>query len=146
MNAHRCPREDELLDACGRGFIGAELAAHVEECSSCHEIHLVVGALLDERVQAITEAPVPSAGTMRWRMQIRHQQEAQATARRSLLVGQAMTLAVAIALLVWLFGPDVRVGVREVIASIRLSTPLLVALATWLIFGPIAGYVAIRQK
>jgi predicted anti-sigma-YlaC factor YlaD len=146
MNIERCPHEGELLDAFGRGFIGPELAAHVEECHSCREIHLVAGALLDERVQAITEAPVPSAATMRWRMQVRLRQEAETTARRSLLVGQALTLAVAMALIAWLFGADVRVGVREAIAWIRLSTPVLIALATWLLLAPIAGYVAITQK
>lgn len=146
MNADRCPREGELLDAFGRGFVGPELAGHVEECSSCRELGAVAGALLDERVQAITEAPIPSAAAMRWRMQIRQKQEAQATARRSLLIGQAMTLAIALALVASLLGADLAVGVREWFTSIRLSAPLLIALGTWLLLGPIAGYVAIRQK
>ena len=146
MNADRCLREDELLDALGRGFIGAELTAHITECPSCAEVHLVAGAFFDERANAIAEAPVPSAGTMLWRMQMRQRREAQATARRSLLVGQAATLVVAIALVVALFGADLAIGIREVVSTIRLSTPLLLALATWVLAAPIAGYVAIRQK
>ena len=146
MIADRCQHEDELLEALGRGFIGPDLSAHMQECPSCVEIRLVAGAFLDERVQAVTEAPVPSAGTMLWRMQMRHLQESQATARRSLLVGQAVTLTVAIMLVVSFFGTDVAMGVREVIDSIRLSTPLLLTVATWLLVAPIAGYVAIRQK
>jgi predicted anti-sigma-YlaC factor YlaD len=146
MNADRCRREDELLDALGRGFVGAELAAHIAECPSCAEVHLVAGAFFEERVDAITEAPVPSAGTMLWRMQMRQRREAQATARRSLLVGQAATLVVAIALVVALFGADLAIGIREVVSTIRLSTPLLLALAAWVLAAPIAGYVAIRQK
>ncbi|HEY3052179.1 MAG TPA: hypothetical protein VGK04_02190 [Thermoanaerobaculia bacterium] len=146
MNAHRCQRENELLEALGRGFVGAELTAHVQECPACGELHMVAGALLDERVQAMAEASVPSAATMWLRLQMRHRQEAQAAARRSLLIGQAATLAIAIVLMISLFGVDVAVELREVIASIRVSTPLLLALATWLLLAPIAGYVALREK
>lgn len=141
-----CLREDELLDALGRGFIGPELTSHVDGCPSCSELRLVAGALLDDRTEAIQEAAVPAAGTMWWRMQLRRRQEAQATTRRSLLFGQAVTLSIAIALVAALFGADLAVGVREVITSIRLSTPLMIALATWSLLAPIAGWVAIRQK
>jgi len=146
MSAVTCPREDELLDALGAGFVGAELDAHVRECASCSELRLVTSALLDERATAIAEAPVPASGTMLWRMKMRRRQELQAAARRSLLVGQAVTVAVAIALIVVLFGEDIAGGVRELFATIRLSTPLALALAAWLLLAPIGGYVAIRQK
>lgn len=141
-----CHHEDELLDALARGFIDPDLRLHLQGCPSCSELRLVAGALLDDRVHAIAEAPVPSAGTMWWRMQVRQRQEAQATARRSLLVGQAVTLVVAMVLMVSLMGDDFALAVRHVIASIRLSTPLLLALATWILLAPIAGYMAIRQK
>ena len=141
-----CHREDELLEALQRGFVGPELTAHVAECAACTELHTVAGALLHERVDAITEAHVPSAGTMLWRMQARHRQDMQAAARRSLLIGQMGTVAIAITLVVAFFGVEVAGGVREMIAVLRVSTPLLIALATWLLLAPIAGYVAIRQK
>jgi hypothetical protein len=141
-----CPRADELLDALARGFVGPELAMHVDSCADCGELRLVAGALLDERVEAIAEAPVPSAAAMWWRMQVRRHEEAQARARRSLLIGQAATLAVALALVVSLLGADVAAGVRRAIASIQLGTPWLLALATWLLATPIAGWVALRQK
>lgn len=146
MTNQVCPREDELLDALGRGFLGAELEAHAAACAACSEVRLVAGALLDDRIEAIREAPVPSAGTMWWRMQIRQRQEAQALARRSLLIGQAVTLAIATTLMVVLLGADVAVGVREAFASLHLSTPVLLVLATWALAAPIAGWVAIRQK
>ncbi len=146
MNVERCRREDELLDALGRGFLGVELAAHADACPSCDELRLVAGALLDDRADAIAHAPVPSAGTMLWRMQMRRRREAQATARRTLLIGQAATLVIALALVVSLFGADLAVGIREVAGTIRLSTPLLLALATCILAAPIAGFVAIRQK
>jgi hypothetical protein len=146
MNGNRCHREDELLDSLGRGYLGADLKEHVDACTSCAEIHMVAGALLDERVQAVAEAPVPSAGTMLWRMQMRHRHDAQVAARRSLFVGQAVTLLVAIVLVVALVGASFAGGVREVYTAIRVHTPLWALLGAWLLMAPIGGWVAIRQK
>jgi hypothetical protein len=146
MSAPLCTREDELLDALGRGFVGSELAAHAEQCPSCTELRVVAGALLDDRTTAVSESAVPAAGTMWWRMQIRFRHERQTAARRSLLVGQAVTLVVALALIGLFFGSDLAAGAREVIAVVRVSTPLLLALATSLLVVPIAGWVALRQK
>ena len=144
--ANACPREDELLDALGAGFIGEELESHIRTCAACRELRLVAGALLDERVQAVTEAALPSSGTMLWRMQMRRRQEAQSAARRSLLIGQAVTLAAAIVLVFTLLGGILASEAVSVIASIKLSTPLLLAVAAWLLAAPIAGWVLIRQK
>lgn len=144
--ANTCPREDELLDALGAGFIGEELESHIASCAACRELRLVAGALLDESVQAVTEAALPSSGTMLWRMQMRRRQEAQATARRSLLIGQAVTLAAAIALVFTLLGGTLAGEAVNVITSIRLSPPLLLAVAIWLLAAPIAGWMLIRQK
>ncbi|MGZ8868867.1 MAG: hypothetical protein ACXW2P_11020 [Thermoanaerobaculia bacterium] len=146
MSAGRCEREDDLLDALGRGYIAPELAGHISGCSSCKELRLVAGALLDERIEAMAEAPVPSAGTVWWRMQVRHRHDVQAAARRSLLVGQAATLVIALGLVAAFFGAELTVGLREVITAVRLSTPLMIAVGAWLLLAPIAGYVAIRQK
>ena len=145
-NANACPREDELLDALGAGFIGQELESHIATCAECGELRLVAGALLDERIQAVTEAALPSSGTMLWRMQMRRRHEAQETARRSLLIGQAVTLAIAVALVFLLLGGDLLGEVVNVIASIKLSKPLLLAVAAWLLAAPVAGWVLLRQK
>jgi hypothetical protein len=77
---------------------------------------------------------------------MRRRQEAQATARRSLLIGQAVTLAAAVALVFALLGGTLVGEAVNVIASIRLSPPLLLAVAIWLLAAPIAGWVLIRQK
>ncbi len=145
-NVNTCPREDELLDALGAGFIGKELESHITTCAACAELRLVAGALLDERVQAVTEAALPSSGTMLWRMQMRRRQEAQLAARRSLLIGQAVTLAAAVVLVFTLLGGTLVGEAVNVIASIELSTPLLLAVAIWLLAAPIAGWVLLRQK
>ena len=145
-NANACPREDELLDALGAGFIGDELESHIATCAACRELRLVAGALLDEHTQAVTEAALPSSGTMLLRMQMRRRQEAQSAARRSLLIGQAVTLAAAVVLVFTLLGGTLAGEAVNVIASIKLSTPLLLAVAIWLLAAPIAGWVLIRQK
>jgi hypothetical protein len=146
MSAERCEREDELLDALQRGFVGAELDAHTLTCEACGELRLVAGALLDDRAVAFAEAPVPSSGTMWWRMRLRHRQESLARARHSLLIGQAATLVVALTLAIAFFGPDIAGLLRHAVATIRVSTPLLLVVATWLLIAPIAGWVAVRQK
>jgi hypothetical protein len=140
-----CERQDELLDALGRGYVGAELESHVAACESCGELRLVAGALLDDKAQAMSEAHVPSSGTMWWRMRVRHRQELASQARVSLLIGQAATLIVAIALVTWFFGTDIAAGMRQLVSTVRVS-PLLLAAASLLLLLPVAGWVAIRQK
>jgi hypothetical protein len=144
--ASGCPREDELLAALGRGFVAADLEAHARQCEPCRELRLVVDALLDERAAAIAEAPVPGAGTTWWRLRVRHRREAQAAARRYLLAGQAVSLAVGLALLLWLFGDEAARALRQLVAAVRLSTPLLVALAGLALLVPLGGWIALRQK
>jgi hypothetical protein len=146
MTDPRCSREDELLEALSRGFVGAELMTHVDACTACSELHVVAGALLDDRADAFIDAPLPASGTMLWRMQLRQRQEAESAARRSLFIGQAVTLAVALTLVASLLGVQFAGGLREVIATVRLSTPLLICVGALFVFGPIAGVVAIRQK
>ena len=146
MRSNICSCEDELLDAMARGYIPSELQMHVDGCASCSELHLVAGALLDDRREAVAEAPVPSAGAMWCRMQVRLRHEAQTASRRSLMVGQAMTLAVAIFFTATLFGADFMVEVRQVASIISWSSPVFIAIASWLLLAPIAGYVAVRQK
>jgi hypothetical protein len=141
-----CPFEHDLLDALGRGYVNPALTAHAGECERCRELRLVAGALLEDGREAIADAAVPSSAAMWWRMQVRQRQEAQSAARRTLLVGQAATLLIAAALLVSLFGVEITSGVREMIAAIRVSTPLLIALSAWLVAAPVAGWVAMRQK
>jgi len=145
MNAERCPHEDELLDALGRGYVGDELASHVAGCTACGELRVVAGALLDDRTQAMNEAGVPSSGTMWWRMRVRHRQEIALQARRSLLIGQTATVLIALGLVLSFFGSDIAAEARQMITTIRY-TPLLFAAATAALLIPIAGWVAIRQK
>ena len=142
---NRCQFEDELIDAIGRGFVNPEITAHIESCASCTELQLVAGAVLEDRREAMIEATVPNSGTMWWRMQVRLRQEAQATARRTLLIGQAATILIAVALTASLFGVEITTGVRQMIATVELSTRVLMVLTAALLLAPIAGWAAIKQ-
>lgn len=141
-----CPREPELLEALERSFIGAHLEAHIATCASCRELRAVAGALLGDRAEAMLTAPIPTAGTMWWRMQLRQRQEAAAAARRSLLIGQAVTLTVALALVISFFGSELASDVRHVASLIHLDMPLVFVLATLLLVTPIAGWAAVRER
>lgn len=146
MSREHCRCEDELLEALGRGYVNAELEAHLASCKSCAELQLVAGALLEDRAAAMIGAPIPSSAAMWWRMQLRQQQEAAAAARRSLLIGHAATLLVAIVLVVAFFGTDVAAEARKLVVAIRLSTPLLITFATWMVLAPVAGWMAVRGR
>jgi hypothetical protein len=142
----RCGREDELLDALGNGFVSGELEAHVARCAACSELRLVAGALLGDRTDAMREAAVPSSASMWWRMQMRYRQDVATATTRSLLIGQALTLALAVGLMALIFGGQVTGAVRHLATSINVSTPILLAIATTIVAAPFAGYVASRSK
>ncbi len=141
-----CPRENELLDSLGRGFVIPNLREHLQSCPSCSELHLVAGALLEDRTQALGEASVPSASAMWLRLQLRQQHELQAISRHSLMIGQALTLSGALVLIGAMFSTEISSGVRQLVGAIRISTPLLLVLVTWLLLAPIGGWAAIRGK
>lgn len=142
----QCERESELLEAMQRQFVPADLVVHMESCSACAELQQIAGALLDDRAEAMAAAHVPSAGSMWWRIQLRKKQEAEAASRRSLFVGQAATLAVALLIGLAFFGVDLAIAVRHVFTSITLSVPLLLLFSISLVVAPLVGWVAVRQK
>jgi len=148
MKSERCEREDELLDALRRGFAGTELEEHAASCASCSELRLVAGALLDDRADAVASAEVPTAGAMLWRMRVRARRDAESRARRSLLLGHAATLAVAIALAAIFFGPTLATAASQLFhhPPAALHTPLLVVIATSLLLAPLAGWAVVRGK
>jgi hypothetical protein len=70
-------------------------------------------------------------------------------ARRSLLVGQAMTLAIGLVLALVALGAELTVGLRKLaglLLAADLGAPLLVVLGAWLLLAPLVGWLAIRQE
>lgn len=142
-----CEREHELLEMLQNGFVGPELSDHADSCGSCNELMMVVGALLDESQVARAEATVPPSGAMLLRIRARERHEAEMAARRSLLIGQGVSLSVGLILLVALFAAPALLqtpgGVTELV---RTSWIWLAAIGSFLVFAPIAGAMALSEK
>lgn len=145
MNTAICAREDELLDALGRGYVGEELEAHVEACDSCRELKVVAAAVLDDRAVAMTEAHVPGGGAMLLRMKLREQHEAEARARRSLFIGQGITLGVALIIIAAFLGGPLAEAALRLATALRVSMWLVVTVASAIALAPVAGWVAVRR-
>lgn len=141
-----CLREEELLAALERGFLGGELEQHLTACEGCRQLAQLVEALVEDRTAAVAEAAVPSAGTMWWRIQVRQRREAQATVRRSLAIGQALTLAVAIALSLSLFGSHLASGVARLVLATQLGGSARIAVAALIALAPLAAWMALRER
>lgn len=129
MREIRCPHEDELLDALGRGFVDPDLRSHLRECSPCRELELVAGSLLEDRSLAVATAAVPSASAMWVRMQIRARLQAEARARRTLVIGQAISLLVAVLLVVTVVGGYLAASIPDLIMATGWSSVLILASA-----------------
>ena len=150
MTSAPCPREPELLTALGRGFVGPDLASHAAGCPACGELQLVAQALLADRETTVREVRVPAAATTWWRLRLRQRREAEAQARRTLLVGQAATGVAALALVVALFGAELLAAVRAVTVRVPGGGPLALGLGVvglLVLLVPLAaGWVALRER
>ena len=79
-------------------------------------------------------------------MRLRQRQEAEGRARRWLLAGQAATLAVALALVVGLFGSELAGAAKAAADALQLANPLLVAAAVAAtLLVPLGGWLASRS-
>lgn len=150
MTPATCPREAELLAALGRGFVAPDLAAHAAGCPACGELQLVARALLDDRETAVREVRVPAAATTWWRLRLRQRREAEAKTRRTLLVGQAVTVVAALALVAALFGAELVAAVRAATAGVPAGAPLALGLGVvglLVLLVPLgAGWLALRRR
>lgn len=150
----RCDREDLLLDALGNGFVGDELRAHVGGCSACTELELVAGALISDGNLAMAKAPIPSSEVMLWKMKARKRREAEARARHSLALGQAISLTAGVVLIATLIGlrlipmPVDALGPSfgVLFETIRIHTVLWLSLAVAVVVLPIAGFFAFAER
>jgi hypothetical protein len=149
--------------ACGAEG-DSELQRHVASCPTCADLVLVMSSLRSGRDQWRRTAPVPSAGLVWWRAQLRQRQSAARAAAAPVTFVHAITLALALVFAVFLAWTVARtVGVPA-----ALSLPALPAWATapatetgdapslvgygmilaataWIILAPVALYFALRR-
>src|SRR5215472_15943597 len=77
MKAYRCDQEDAVLEAVGSGhWPDAELRAHAAACPICADVALVAEVLEAENEWIEIEAPLPPAGLVWWKAQMRAKRDA----------------------------------------------------------------------
>ncbi|MBW3566018.1 MAG: hypothetical protein KY459_15005 [Acidobacteria bacterium] len=146
--SRQCARETDLLDALQAGYVTTELSHHLEECADCRDLEAIAGALLDDRATTLSEARIPSSGTMWWRMQIRLRGDAETRTRRALVFGQGITLLVAVGLIVTLLGDWLLPEITAIFSGISLTTPIVtlsVLAVLALIAVPVAGWIVVHR-
>ena len=158
-----CAREADVLEAvsmdrwpdCG----DPDLVAHASACALCADVIEVARALQDDRRTACQRATVPTSGIIWWRAEMRARNEAARKASRPItvvqLVAAACLLGVAVAASPWLLSAFdwVRalvpsMGVAAVAGS-ETAAPIswiaLLAVVSFVVFAPIAAYVALAD-
>jgi predicted anti-sigma-YlaC factor YlaD len=157
-----CPFESEILEAAAVGpacLANSELAAHLEQCESCRDAALVVGALRNERDVAWDEAALPTSEVMWLRSQLRARAEATRVASRPIAVVQALGVACAIGAVAAIIGTtfwwlrswvvwlgDAAALVASAPSTFEMATlasrGILLAVGVWLVLAPVAVYLA----
>ncbi len=103
----QCPMEAEVLAAvveCAWPHrCSAELVEHARHCEVCADVALVASAVRTERQQEM-QMPVPDAGRVWWKAQLRARREAIEAAGRPITAVQVLTLACAMGIIGACFG------------------------------------------
>jgi hypothetical protein len=115
MTPTECLREAEILDEIGAGRwpeqTPAALREHVAACAVCRDLALVAAGLAadgDAARTAMAGVPLPSAGQVWWRAELRARQEKALLAQRPITAVQVVaTVALLLALGsgLWAFVP-----------------------------------------
>ncbi len=147
-----CIHERDLVEAIlsNRWPDGChELKAHVQQCAICADVLIVAQALHQEREDLLKHAPVPSAGLVWWRSELRARQDAIRTATKPMRVFQAfgaasvagVGVALAVGMLPWFEG-----WVDSLAALPMLhQLPFLLTLGAALVLAPFALYLAFSR-
>lgn len=164
-----CEREQDVLDAVSSGRWPArcdeELRVHVDACVLCSDLAKVAAAVIGDRDAAGSQARIPSAGIVWWRVQLRAREEAARAAGRPLAFIQGVAASVALWLIVslvralpveyvsgwrtWVSSalPSVTFTMAD-LARITATVPLVVFIlvGVWLVLAPVAIYFAAADE
>jgi hypothetical protein len=160
MKLEECHREPVVAEAVAAGCWPdhcPELRVHVQQCAVCTEVAAVAVALQEDHAATLSQAPVPSAGLVWWRAELRSRREAVRTAERPLTLVHAFSAAAAIGVLVavliqlsswftqrfeafrgWM--PD------SPLLVLQQHTPLVLTLGIVLVLAPVALYLVLSDK
>ena len=103
MNRLACEFEAEVLTAVLQANwperAAEELRAHAAQCPICSDVTAIAGAIDESRQELRTSAPLPDAGTVWWRAQLRARRDAAVTAGRPITGAQVIAAACALGVL-----------------------------------------------
>ena len=131
MTPTECLREADVLDEIGAGrwpeHAPVALRDHVAACPVCTDLALVASGLRAEGDAAradIASIPLPSAGQVWWRAELRARQEKAQLAQRPIAAVQivaAVVLLLAIGSGLWTFAPGAWAWLSGASASSRVA-------------------------
>jgi hypothetical protein len=147
-----CVREAEVVEALISGrwpdACDPELRSHAMDCHICKDIVLVSSTLQEDRDSAVLNAPLPSAGLVWWRAELRTRREAAKAAERPMKFVYSLAAASAAGVVVALLG-SLLPFVHELLAAFA-NVPelglLIGGLATLLVVAPIAVYFVFSER
>jgi len=170
MTRIECAHEADVLAAVCTGQwprrVDAELCDHVATCDICTDVVAVASALEDDAAASRHAVQLPESGAVWWRAQLRARDEALRTAVRPITMTQALAFACVVGLggaffgatsawfqafAGWLGGFWSRIDLHAITAPAALGATLashgvLVAtVASFLVLGPLAVYLVLRE-
>jgi hypothetical protein len=126
MKPMPCERESLAVEAARAGCWDDDLRAHVAECDSCANAMLAAEYLFSMREADHAAAPVPHAGRVWWKAQLRARREAAERAARPISVVQWAAFACAAVALcgvcVWQWS-DVRTWLAALTGGWHTASP-----------------------
>jgi hypothetical protein len=150
--------------ACDPDDGDTDLHEHVAGCPSCADLLLVMSSLRSEWDTSRRTAPVPSAGLVWWRAQLKQRQAAARAASAPVTGLHAITLALALVFavfLAWTVGRTVGMPAALSLPALPAWTiapgseagdapslaryGVILAATAWLILAPVALYFALRR-
>ena len=166
-----CRHATAVLEAVVAGEwperVNEELRSHVSACPSCAELLDLSRALSAEAGRLASEASLPTAGAMWWRMQARQRAESARVAERPIAVVQLLALASGIGaavasvlvLIVWLGRPvhpgpaplamplsaSLATALERSVALVQSSLPIAMAVVLSAILVPLVLYFAMVE-
>lgn len=119
-----CDREQELLHALRSGDWTPALRAHFAACESCAET--AVTAEFMNQAAVTVDSPVPPAGLVWWKAQLRARREDAAAAARPVVVAEravaVLALLGAVWAVAWLSAGSTPAAIAGVIALALITT------------------------
>jgi hypothetical protein len=165
-----CTHEREISELLKQGHwpqaCAPELRAHVAACRACGELVMVTEAFNKAKAVTIPSAPLPAAGALWWRAQLRRRNTALERVARPLLGAQVFAMAVTLLAGILFLASQARHAhawmrwLEEILSGLHLeallpaSLPhpegsfwlLVPVLATLVLLGGVAVYMASEKQ